>query len=161
MQAGAASAQPGYKGKHGKMMEKETRSKFDNSRISCCPHCGRKPFLKHTVMFHDGKPYFASCENLLCVNSLATNGHETLQGAIDEWERLCEDARKIELEPCPLCGHKPALYRTDWGYKYRVYCFTPYCPKIVTTAEYETAEEAVAAWNRGDILCERTPTPKT
>lgn len=66
-----------------------------------------------------------------------------------------------ELKPCPLCGHKPALYRTDWGYKFRVSCFTLHCNRNVETEDYDSEEDAIRAWNKGKIKCCRIRTPHT
>ncbi len=64
---------------------------------------------------------------------------------------------KIELKPCPFCGHMPAL--EDWtrGYDraelphwtWSVACEYDGCPCNPSTGDaYMTANEAITAWNR-------------
>nr|DAZ51138.1 MAG TPA: Protein of unknown function (DUF551) [Caudoviricetes sp.] len=65
---------------------------------------------------------------------------------------IAELRSKLNLKPCPFCGHEPLLARemltTDlryiWGTGYRIYC--PEC-EIAEARDIE-AEEAAEKWNR-------------
>ena len=57
---------------------------------------------------------------------------------------------KIELRTCPFCGGKAKLQR---GLTWLIGCDTRGCigyRPYSLDRDYETAEEAVAAWNRRD-----------
>ena len=55
---------------------------------------------------------------------------------------------KIELKPCPFCGGKAKMQQ---GLTWLIGCDTRGCigyRPYSLDRDYETAEEAVAAWNR-------------
>lgn len=113
-----------------------------------CPYCGRKPYMQHTSRFHDGKPYIVYCGTLMCVDRFKTHNHETIEEAIDEWNKMCDEAKKVELTPCPHCGKMPdCKNRPEKEYHkfFVVSCSDPKC-KCKTVANGMTRVDAIKNW---------------
>ena len=59
-----------------------------------------------------------------------------------------KDKEKIELKPCPFCGHRAYVGRTADGLWYYVYCGNEDCDVSPKTKEVSRKESAISYWNR-------------
>ena len=53
---------------------------------------------------------------------------------------------RIELKPCPCCGCEAGLHSNTEETLYGVYC--PRCGMATYYEGFNTAEEAIAVWNK-------------
>ena len=59
--------------------------------------------------------------------------------------------KKDKLEPCPFCGEVPGVTVADTLKNFWVKCYNLKCSKNPETnwkINYDSPEEAIAAWNR-------------
>lgn len=60
--------------------------------------------------------------------------------------------QEIELKKCPYCGGEAHVYSTESCTQNKMYygvdCDSDECIVHTMVADYETAEEAIEAWNR-------------
>ena len=59
-----------------------------------------------------------------------------------------KDKEKIELKPCPFCGHRAYLGKTTDGLWHYVYCGNEDCDVSPKTKEVNRKEYAIYCWNR-------------
>ena len=54
----------------------------------------------------------------------------------------------VKLKPCPFCGAEGTLQNWACGDHYYVECLNPECTGDPCTDDFDTEEEAIAAWNK-------------
>ena len=112
-----------------------------------CPFCGGP-----AIVFQHGKGWHAACKTRETCYALL-NGFASREEAASEWNR-----RVTELKPlraCPFCGGKAKVYQAGFNV-WKVMCDKLNCGTLVN--DWNTPEEAIAAWNKRTISEEELQT---
>ncbi len=107
-----------------------------------CPFCGGPAAVYQA---HDSKGWHAVCGTRDGCYALLED-YATREEAIAEWNRCVSEIKP--LRACPFCGGKAKVYRAGFNV-WKVMCDNLFCAALLS--EWNTPEEAIAAWNTRNI----------
>lgn len=107
-----------------------------------CPFCGGPG----AVYQASEGVWHATCRVYQCSCYALLEGYATREEAVSEWNRRVSEIKP--LRPCPFCGGKAKVYQSGVNV-WRVMCKQLNCGTLA--CDWDTPEEAIAAWNRRNI----------